>query len=259
MKLYRLLIQLGCHLGHTSSRQIDNRLPVLSFNKYSFFNIFETINSLQRASLFVKLLGSYTASLLIHNTQLYKFPTEYQLFYVNMCTDSRLSIVENKWEYGQISNIITQALKIIEQLFFVQVKSISSLLSKNPNFLDILYRVIFFSHYKKIEGVNWINHFGKIAKYWRLIHSYKFFKNFKQIPDCLLLVNPSNVVAPLREMNLYNVPIVSTVDSNQTIKGVTYPIYANDDSIILNFFFLKILVKSYQKGVQESYKNQWLG
>lgn len=258
MRLHKLLIQLGCHLGHTASKQIDNRLPVISSNKYIFFNMFHTISSLQRASLFIKLLGSFNANLLIHSTQLYKFPIEYRLFYVNICTDHRLSIVENKWVYGQISNIITQALKIIEQLFFIQVKSINTTSNKNPNFLDILYRVIFFSHYKKIEGVNWVNHFTKIVKYWRLLHSYKFFKNFRQIPDGLILVNPSNVIAPLREMNLYYVPIISTVDSNQTIKGITYPIYMNDDSILLNFFLLKILVKSYQKGVQGSYKKQWL-
>jgi len=56
------------------------------------------------------------------------------------------------------------------------------------------------------------------------------------------MVNTNSVTSPIHEFNTLKLPVVSTVDSNNTFFGVSYPIPMNDDSMVTVFFITMLFV-----------------
>lgn len=115
--------------------------------------------------------------------------------------------------------------------------------------VDLLLRVVFYSHFKRIRGVSFDFHFKYMVKYFKFVLLFKFYTNFLAFPDLFLYANPSSYLPPLSEMGTQSIPAVSLVDSNTSTENITYPVYANDDNILIAFFYFHLFLKSYSVGV----------
>jgi len=115
--------------------------------------------------------------------------------------------------------------------------------------VDLVIRVIFYSHFKRLRGVSFDFHFKHMLKYFKFVLLFKFYNNFLAFPDVFVYSNPSLYLPPLSEMGTQTIPAISLVDSNSSTSNITYPVYANDDNILLSFFYFQLFLKSYFSGV----------
>lgn len=110
--------------------------------------------------------------------------------------------------------------------------------------VDLVLRVVFYSHFKRLRGVSFEFHFKHMLKYFKFVLLFKFYTNFLAFPDLFLYSNPSLYLPPLSEMGTQTIPAVSLVDSNTTTDNITYPVYSNDDNILISFFLFSVVLKS---------------
>jgi len=115
--------------------------------------------------------------------------------------------------------------------------------------VDLVIRIIFYSHFKRLRGVSFDFHFKYMLKYFKFVLLFKFYNNFLSFPDVFIYSNPSLYLPPLSEMGTQTIPAISLVDSNTITSNITYPVYANDDNILLSFFYFQLFLKSYYNGV----------
>lgn len=145
-----------------------------------------------------------------------------------------------------------------------QNASISKTISKHTllsylDLVDLVLRVIFYSHFKRLRGVSFDFHFKYMLKYFKFVLLFKFYNNFLSFPDLFVYSNPSLYLPPLSEMGTQTIPAISLVDSNTSTENVTYPVYANDDNILISFFYFQLFLKSYTVGYSSLHaSNQFL-
>jgi len=115
-------------------------------------------------------------------------------------------------------------------------------------FYDLFVRVLFYSYFKRIKGVSFDLHFNKMLKFFKFVLVFKYFRTFLIMPDVFVLTNSNNLSSPVLEVLNMKIPIVGLIDSNSDSFGITYPIYSNDDNILLSIFYFKLFLKSYEWG-----------
>jgi len=116
------------------------------------------------------------------------------------------------------------------------------------SFYDLFVRVIFYSYFKKIKGVSFDEHFNKMVKFFKFVLVFKYFRTFLILPDVFILTNSTKVSSPVLEMLSYKIPVVGLLDSDSDSFGISYPIYSNDDNILLSIFYFKLFLKTYSWG-----------
>lgn len=286
MKLILLttLLELGVHIGHIKNLtlSINNENVLGTRHGFDIIDIRKSVWSLKNTLSFLYNIGKDHGLLLFHYTSLDQYHFYIRLLLINLIVnESHQSFFDERWSFGQLSNFKIHAVQLLNQLFFsteqkstkkekgrrsrykrkfIDFKSRAIQVLNNVDynelrFLDLLLRVLFYTYFKRIEGIEWENHFAKMNKYWRFFIFFKFFKSFLTMPDVLILVNPDNVKAPIIESVSLKIPVVSLVDTNTSLYGITYPVYTNDDSIIVAFFYFKLFLNSYTLGKTNKYEN----
>ena len=123
------------------------------------------------------------------------------------------------------------------------------------SFYDLFIRVIFYSYFKKLKGVTFELHFSKMVKFFKFVLVFKYFRTFLILPDAFILTNPTNVSSPVLEMLSYKIPVIGLLDTNSDSFGITYPLYSNDDNILLSIFYFKLFLKVYSWGKMKRFLN----
>lgn len=279
------LNSLGIHLGHsnleTNSFMYNNIICVVHQN--DIINFSKSIFSLRRVLSVVRLYGSLNARLLFHTTNLHLYNVYIRLYLVNLLVlENRHSFFDEQWSFGQLTNFSNQCYRVLNRLFYYKDRltlsreKVNPVLSFNRSFperlkdlralryfnnihwLDLLNRIIFYTVYKRIVGVSWSVHVVKMDKFWKLFKFYKFFKNFVSFPDIFLLCDPTNSNLPKIESSSNLIPVISIVDSNSKPQQVTYPLYSNDDSVLLVLFYFSIFCNSYNLGKLKVYNSVFM-
>lgn len=116
------------------------------------------------------------------------------------------------------------------------------------SFYDLFVRVIFYSYFKKIKGISFEIHFSKMVKFFKFVLLFKYFRTFLIMPDVFVLTNSNKLASPVLEMLSYKIPVVGLLDSDSDPFGITYPVYSNDDNILLSIFYFKLFLNSYKWG-----------
>jgi ribosomal protein S2 len=279
------LFELGVHIGHTKNMTLSTNNEYILGSRHSvdIIDIKKSIWSLRNTLSFLYHIGKEHGLLLFHCTSLDQYNYYVKLLFINLIvSDGQQSFFDERWSFGQLSNFRIHAVQLLNQLFFTgesnktidsdrrrssrykkkrityKNRSLNTIMSVDYNdlrFFDLLLRVLFYTYFKRIEGIEWENHFSRMNKYWRFFIFFKFFKSFLTMPDVLVLVNPDNVKAPIIESVSLKIPVISLVDTNTSMYGITYPVFANDDSIIVAFFYFKLFLNSYKLGKTAYYKD----
>lgn len=121
------------------------------------------------------------------------------------------------------------------------------------SFYDLFIRVIFYSYFKRIKGVSFELHFNKMVKFFKFVLIFKYFRTFLVLPDVFVLTNPNKLASPVLEMLSYKIPVVGLLDTDSDSFGITYPLYSNDDNILLSIFYFKLFLRVYSWGKMKRY------
>ena len=106
------------------------------------------------------------------------------------------------------------------------------------------------NHYIKVNNLNYKKYSLKIKKYWRVFSFLRSFSIVYTLADTFICFNPNNNLVPVYEISKLNIPIVGIVDTNTAYAShVTFPIFSNDDSLLLNIFYINLFLNSFNIGL----------
>lgn len=271
--LLNTLFELGVHIGSMRNRTLSTSNFFIIGNRYGvdLIDVKKSVFFLQKTLFFLREIGKEDGRLLFYYTSLSFFHSFIRIYLINLIVNkSDQSFFDEKWSFGQLSNFRIHATKMVNDLFSIkETVSISTFkldnkrikkkkIEKNRNqmmtypnkfrFFDLLLRLLFSTYLKYIDGIDWDSYFFVVRKYWRFVLFFKFFKSFNQMPDVFILANPNHHYAPILESSRLQIPIVSLLDTNTKPNLITYPVYTNDDSVLLVLFYFQLFINSYLIG-----------
>ena len=82
----------------------------------------------------------------------------------------------------------------------------------------------------------------------RLERYFASLGNWEKLPDALLVVDSDQEAIAVAEAQKSGIPIISISGTDCNIRGIDYPIIANDVNVDSIRFFIKELVNAYQEG-----------
>lgn len=159
--------------------------------------------------------------------------------------------------------------------YFLQTKKQTAIQKKDNNLLNINTPSLSYVHYKWVGGTltNWkqvsksVLTYAKFAercekfllknnidfpRYKKIKECFhglirkkqgKVYLAFNDKPDLVFLMNPNENRHIIAEANKMHIPVIALVESNTSLKGISYPIPANAYSANFIYFCLKKMIK----------------
>jgi len=216
------MFKAGAQYGYSKTRRHPS---VSSFiyttkNKTDIIDLEKTSKMLSEALDFVKDLGSKNKVVLFVGTK-----PEAKDIVKTMAESLNMPYVVERWIGGTLSNF-TEIKKRINELENYQKDSTTGELEK----------------YTKKERVVMAKKMEKLAKY------YTGLLSLKKAPDAVFVIDSKAEHIAATESKKSNVPVVALANSDSNIKGIDFPIIANDAAIPSIKFFVTSIVKAYKDG-----------
>ncbi len=216
------MFKAGAHYGYSKTR----RHPSLSSyifatkNKADIIDLEKTSALLETATGFIKSLGAGNKVVLFVGTK-----PEAKETIKNIAESLNMPYVAERWIGGTISNFV-EIKKRIAELENYRKDSKEGGLDK----------------YTKKERVVMAKKMEKLARY------YGGLIGLKKAPEALFIVDGRMEHIALTEAMKGGVSVVSLVNSDSNIKGITYPIVGNDSAIPSIKFFTSAIANAYKAG-----------
>lgn len=216
------MFKTGAHYGYSKTRRHPSVSSYIytTKNRVDIIDLEKTSSMLDVASTFVKNLGAQNKTILFVGTKPEaKVTTEDGANSINM------PYVTERWIGGTLSNF-TEIKKRIIELENYQKDLASNNLDK----------------YTKKERVVMAKKMEKLARY------YTGLLGLKKAPDALFVVDAKSEHIAATEARKSGIPVIALVNSDSNIKGLDYPIVANDAGIPSIKFFVEAITKAYKEG-----------
>jgi small subunit ribosomal protein S2 len=216
------MFKAGAQYGYSKTRRHPS---VSSFihttkNKTDIIDLEKTSIMLEDASIFIKELGSKNKTVLFVGTK-----PEAQGIVKSAAESLNMPYVTERWIGGTLSNF-TEIKKRIAELENYHKDNASGELEK----------------YTKKERVVMAKKMEKLAKY------YTGLIPLKKAPDAIFIIDAKAENIATTEARKSNITVVSLVNTDSNIKGIDYPIVANDGAIPSIKFFVNSIVNAYKSG-----------
>ncbi len=217
------MFEAGAHYGYSKTRRHPSVSPFIytTKNKTDIINLENTEEMLKKASDFVKSLGSKNKIILFVGTK-----PEAKETVKNAALSLNMPYVTERWIGGTISNFI-EIKKRINELENYRKEDKEGGLEK----------------YTKKERVVMAKKMEKLARY------YSGLVGLKKIPDALFIIDAKAEHIAATESKKSDVPVISLVNTDSNIKGIDYPIVANDAGIPSIKLFTTSISNAYKAGV----------
>lgn len=261
MYISNLLFSLGAHIGGKKYNMDTYYQPFLIGYRFSYciYDMNYIVFFLQRSSTFFYFLGYnnckflfYFENLLIHHNFLFK---SFFFFWLNRTNQF---YIDERWKFGMLSNMMTYCNQLFDELFQLKKQFRNRkffYFTSSINFNRFFFRLLFFTLFNRIPGIDWNQHLNRIKKYWRFFLFFKFYKHLNRFPDAFFYLTDSNFSHPAIECYNLNIPIVGSLDSNfKFFRYITYPIVGNSSSPFLHLLYFLSMMKSYERGMISSYR-----
>jgi len=220
--LIERMFRAGAHYGYSKTRRHPSvsKYIYTTKNKGDIINLEKTEVLLDEAALFIKNLGAQNKIILLVGTK-----PEAKVAVKNAAESLNMPYVVERWIGGTLSNF-TEIKKRIAELENYQKDIQRGGLDK----------------YTKKERVVMAKKMEKLARY------YPGLLSLKKAPDALFVVDARSEHIATTEARKSDVKVVSLVNSDSNIKGIDYPIVANDSGIPSIKFFTNAIVDAYKEG-----------
>jgi small subunit ribosomal protein S2 len=220
--LIEKMFRAGAHYGYGKSRRHPSisKYIYATKNKTDIVDLEKTGVMLEAALNFMKNLGSRNAVVLFVGTK-----PEAKTAIENVATSLNMPYVAERWIGGTLSNF-TEIKKRITELENYRKDSAEGGLDK----------------YTKKERVVLSKKMEKLSRY------YSGLVGLKKAPDAIFIVDARAERIATTEAKKSDVAIVALVNSDSDIKGIDYPIVANDSGIPSIKFFTASVADAYKAG-----------
>lgn len=216
------MFKAGAHFGYSKTRRHPSVSSYIyaTKNKGDIINLEKTNALLEKASEFVKTLGAQGKTVLFVGTK-----PEAKVAVKDVAESLNMPYVTERWIGGILSNF-TEIKKRIFELENYHKESSTGGLEK----------------YTKKERVVMAKKMEKLARY------YTGLLGLKKAPDALFIVDARSEHIAATEARKSDIPVVALVNSDSNIKGIDYPIVANDSGIPSIKFFASAILSAYKDG-----------
>lgn len=217
------MFKVGAHYGYSKTR----RHPSLSKyiyatkNKTDIIDLEKTGIMLEKAALFAKDLATQGKIILFVGTK-----PEAKNITKNAASSLNMPYVSERWIGGTLSNFMEIKKRITELEDYRKDNEAGEL-----------------DKYTKKERVVLAKKMEKLERY------YSGLVGLKKTPDALFIVDARAEHIATTEAKNMGVPIISIVNSDSNIEGISYPIVGNDSSIPSIKFFTEAITNGYKSGI----------
>ncbi|MEK7588436.1 MAG: 30S ribosomal protein S2 [Patescibacteria group bacterium] len=214
------MFKAGAHYGYGKSRRHPSTSSYIytTKNKTDIIDLEKTAAMLEVATEFVKSLGAKNKTILFVGTK-----PEAKEAVVSMAESLGMPYVAERWIGGTLSNF-SEIKKRIAELENYRKDSLSGGLDK----------------YTKKERVVLSKKMERLSKY------YSGLVGVKKTPDAVFIVDTKKEHIALAECKTSNVPVIGLLNSDSNMKGVDYPILANDAGSMSIKFFTNHIANAYK-------------
>ena len=216
------MFENGAHFGYSKTRRHPSVATYIftTKNKTDIIDLEKTEKMLSDAALFVKEMASKNKTVLFVGTK-----PEAREAVKTAAESINMPYVIERWIGGTISNF-SEIKKRIAELENYKIENERGELEK----------------YTKKERLMLSKKMEKLSKY------YSGMIGMKKIPDALIIIDSKKEAIAAVEAKKSKVPVVSMSNTDSNIKGITYPIIANDSSRQSIAIFIKHLANAYKDG-----------
>ena len=220
--LIEKMFRAGAHYGYSKTRRHPSVLKYIytTKNKGDIINLEKTSALLDEATLFIKNLGAQNKVILFVGTK-----PEAKISVKNVAESLNMPYVTERWIGGTLSNF-TEIKKRIIELETYQKDIAKGGLDK----------------YTKKERVVMAKKMEKLARY------YTGLLGLKKAPDALFIIDAKSENIAATEARKSGIKVISLMNSDSNIKGIDYPIVANDSGIPSIRFFSNAVLDAYKDG-----------
>ena len=216
------MFKAGAHYGYSKTRRHPSvsKYIYATKNKGDIIDLEKTHAMLDVASEFIKSLGAKNKVVLFVGTK-----PEAKVAIKDVAESLNMPYVIERWIGGTLSNF-TEIKKRITELENYQKDSVGGGLDK----------------YTKKERVVMAKKMEKLARY------YTGLLGLKKAPDALFIIDAKSEHIAATESRKSGISVISLVNSDSNIKGIDYPIVANDSGIPSIKFFTLAIANAYKEG-----------
>jgi small subunit ribosomal protein S2 len=220
------MFKAGAHYGYSKTRRHPSvsKYIYATKNREDIIDLEKTSVMLDSALQFVKELGGKGKTVLLVGTK-----PEAKVAIKNVAESLNMPYVVERWIGGTLSNF-TEIKKRITELENYRKDSAEGGLDK----------------YTKKERVVMAKKMEKLTRY------YSGLIGLKKSPDALFIIDAKSEHIAATEARKYNIPVVALVNSDSNIKGIDYPIVANDSGIPSIKFFAEAIAQAYKEGTMST-------
>ena len=216
------MFKAGAHYGYSKTRRHPSVAKYIyaTKNKGDIIDLEKTSVLLDTAAEFIKNLGAQNKVVLFVGTK-----PEAKIATKDAAEMLNMPYVTERWIGGTLSNF-TEIKKRIAELETYRKDSAQGGLDK----------------YTKKERVVMAKKMEKLDRY------YSGLIGLKKAPDALFIVDAKSEHIAATEGRKSGIKVVALVNSDSNIKGIDYPIIANDSGIPSIKFFASAIANAYKEG-----------
>ena len=248
-----LLWNLGLHIGtynYLTTREtfkyilgIRNNIVIIDPQSIYF--------QLRTSTRFLNELGKQASFLIFFHSRIEFLPMYIKLFLLNLINiQHRQACVEQKWSYGQLSNHETQMKVLLTSLFYLDAGAQKN--EEGYTMYELFYRLLFFTIYKRLEGISWMDTYDSVKKYWRFFYYFKFYSFTEWLPDSIVYINNKNFNIPIKEAESQSIPVIH-IANNSIELNASYILISNNTGYLISIFYFVLFIYSYIYGFNSIY------
>lgn len=219
-KLINDILAAGGHFGYSKTRRHPSTKSYVfgTKNNADIIDVTQTAEMLETAMKFVKGLGEEKKTILFLSSK----PEAKKIMEV-AAKSLGMPYVENRWIGGTLTNF-TQIIKRINVLIDLKNKQAKGDLAK----------------YTKKEQSDFARQIEKMEK------NFGGLVGMTKRPDAVFIVDTKKERIALTEANMMKIPVIAIANTDNDLRGIDFPIVANDASRTSVQFFVDKIVEAYK-------------
>ncbi|MCA9356296.1 30S ribosomal protein S2 [Candidatus Nomurabacteria bacterium] len=198
------LLSVGAHFGFGRSRRHATTKKRILGNKNGtdIIDIEQTALEIERASAYMAELVKEGKTILFVGTK-----PEIREILVKAADTLSMPYVQNRWSGGILTNWSEIKKRIEKRNALIKDKETGA-----------------FEKYTKKERMILNNDLRKMSDF------FGGMENMSKLPDALFVIDPRQEDVAVKEAIDLNIPVISILNTDCSMKGISYPIVANDAS-----------------------------
>ena len=220
------LFKAGAHYGYSKTRRHPSvaKFVYTTKNKVDIIDIEQTANQLEAAEAFIKELSSKGKTVL----------------FVGVKPEAKESVKAGAEKIGQP---------------FITERWVGGVLTNWPEIKKRIARLVDLKTKKEAGELDKYTKKERLLIDEEIAKMHKLFSGLVEMkgkPDAVFVVDPKREHIAVTEAQKLDVPVIALANTDTNIKGITYPIVANDASLGSIAFIMDSIVAAYRSGISNA-------